>query len=387
MRTDATSAKSASLEVPLDSIDCVVVGAGVIGLACARALARSGLEVVVIEAASLIGSETSSRNSEVIHAGIYYPRRSLKAELCVDGRRRLYDYCDARRVPYRRCGKLIVATSQAELAVLDRLEASARANEVEGMSRLSAAQAQALEPALSCTGALLSAETGILDSHAYMLSLRGELEDAGGMIAFNSRVTGGAVTAEGIVLHVESGGERHDVLARNLVTSTGLGQEVLLRAIDGFPEDRAPRLHFAKGSYFAYRGRAPFSRLIYPAPEAGGLGVHVTLDMSGAMRFGPDVEWVDTIEYAVDVRRADGFYAAVRRYWPGLPDGAILPAYAGVRAKLAGPAEPAADFVIQGPAEHGVNGLVNLLGMESPGLTGSLSIAERVRQILKETRA
>ncbi|WP_436029725.1 NAD(P)/FAD-dependent oxidoreductase [Caulobacter sp. LjRoot300] len=375
------------MEVPLDSIDCVVVGAGVIGLACARALARSGLEVVVIEAASLIGSETSSRNSEVIHAGIYYPRRSLKAELCVDGRRRLYDYCDARRVPYRRCGKLIVATSQAELAVLDRLEASARANEVEGMSRLSAAQAQALEPALSCTGALLSAETGILDSHAYMLSLRGELEDAGGMIAFNSRVTGGAVTAEGIVLHVESGGERHDVLARNLVTSTGLGQEVLLRAIDGFPEDRAPRLHFAKGSYFAYRGRAPFSRLIYPAPEAGGLGVHVTLDMSGAMRFGPDVEWVDTIEYAVDVRRADGFYAAVRRYWPGLPDGAILPAYAGVRAKLAGPAEPAADFVIQGPAEHGVNGLVNLLGMESPGLTGSLSIAERVRQILKETRA
>lgn len=371
----------------MDSIDCVVVGAGVIGLACARALARSGLEVVVIEAASLIGSETSSRNSEVIHAGIYYPRRSLKAELCVDGRRRLYDYCDARRVPYRRCGKLIVATSQAELAVLDRLEASARANEVEGMSRLSAAQAQALEPALSCTGALLSAETGILDSHAYMLSLRGELEDAGGMIAFNSRVTGGAVTAEGIVLHVESGGERHDVLARNLVTSTGLGQEVLLRAIDGFPEDRAPRLHFAKGSYFAYRGRAPFSRLIYPAPEAGGLGVHVTLDMSGAMRFGPDVEWVDTIEYAVDVRRADGFYAAVRRYWPGLPDGAILPAYAGVRAKLAGPAEPAADFVIQGPAEHGVNGLVNLLGMESPGLTGSLSIAERVRQILKETRA
>jgi len=371
----------------LDSIDCVVVGAGVIGLACARALAQSGLDVVVIEAASLIGSETSSRNSEVIHAGIYYPQSSLKAELCVDGRRRLYDYCDTRRVPYRRCGKLIVATSQAELAVLDRLEASAAANGVEGMSRLSAAQAQALEPALTCTGALLSAETGILDSHAYMLSLQGELEDAGGMIAFDSRVVGGAVTAEGIVLHVESGGERHDILARKLVTSAGLGQETLLRALDGFPAEHAPRLHFAKGSYFAYGGRAPFSRLIYPAPETGGLGVHVTLDMAGAMRFGPDVEWVDTVDYAVDVRRADGFYAAVRRYWPALPDGSILPAYAGVRPKLGGPADAAVDFVIQGPAEHGVDGLVNLLGIESPGLTGSLSIAEKVRRILEEARA
>ncbi len=371
----------------MDSIDCLVVGAGVIGLACARALAQSGLDVVVIEAASLIGSETSSRNSEVIHAGIYYPQNSLKAELCVDGRRRLYDYCDTRRVPYRRCGKLIVATSEAELAVLDRLKASACANGVEGMSRLTAAQAQALEPALRCTGALLSEQTGILDSHAYMLSLQGELEDAGGMIAFDSRVVGGTVTAEGIVLHVESAGLRHDILARNLVTSAGLGQETLLRAIDGFPEDYAPRLHFAKGNYFAYSGRAPFSRLIYPAPEVGGLGVHVTLDMGGGMRFGPDVEWIDRIDYAVDVRRADGFYAAVRRYWPGLADGTILPAYAGVRPKLGGPADPAADFVIQGPAEHGVNGLVNLLGIESPGLTGSLSIAERVRQILLEARA
>lgn len=357
-----------------------------IGLASARSLARAGLDVVVIEAASLIGSETSSRNSEVIHAGIYYPRDSLKARLCVEGRRRLYAYCDAHSVPYRRCGKLIVAVNEAELAVLDRLEGRASANGVEGMSRLSAAEARALEPALHCTGALLSAETGILDSHAYMLSLQGELEDAGGMIAFNSRVVGGAVTTEGLVLHVESEGQRHDILARKVVTSTGLGQEMLLRAIDGFPERHAPRLRFAKGSYFAYGGRSPFSRLIYPAPEAGGLGVHVTLDMAGAMRFGPDVEWVDAIDYAVDIRRADGFYEAVRRYWPGLPDGTILPAYAGVRPKLGGPAEAAADFVIQGPAEHGVEGLVNLLGIESPGLTGSLAIAEQVRDRLTEAR-
>ncbi|WP_442222649.1 NAD(P)/FAD-dependent oxidoreductase [Roseomonas mucosa] len=362
-------------------MDCVVAGAGVVGLAVARSLALAGREVLLLEAAEAIGTGTSSRNSEVIHAGIYYPAGSLMARHCVAGRRMLYAFCAERGVPHARCGKLIAATSEEEAGRLASIQARAAANGVEDMRVLSRDEAVALEPALSCHGALLSPSTGILDSHAYMLALQGDAENAGAVLAFHSPVLSGRVVPEGIVLET-GGAESMTLLCRSLVNAAGLGAPALGRAIAGLPPETVPREYYAKGNYFTLAGRSPFSRLIYPVPVPGGLGTHLTIDLGGQARFGPDVEWVDHIDYEVDPRRGDSFYEAIRRYWPALPDGALQPGYSGIRPKIVPRGAPAQDFVIQGPALHGVPGLVNLYGIESPGLTASLSLAGAVRDIL-----
>ena len=356
----------------VERIEAVVLGAGVVGLAVARALALAGREVLLLEAAGGIGTVTSSRNSEVVHAGIYYPTGSLKARLCVAGRQALYGYCEAHGVPIRKLGKLIVASDPAESARLDGIAAQAAANGVT-LTQMSGAEARAMEPALRVDSALHSPETGIVDSHALMLAYQGEMEAAGGMLATHAPVLGGAVTDRGIRLDV--GGEAAMQLeCRLLVNAVGLHAPDVARSIAGIPSQTIPRAWLCKGSYYGLASRAPFSRLIYPVPEPGGLGVHLTLDLGGQARFGPDVEWVEREEYDVDLARAAGFYAAIRRYWPGLPDGALVPGYAGIRPKISGPGEPAADFAVLGPAVHGVPGLVNLFGIESPGLTASLAI-------------
>ncbi len=364
-----------------EKVDCVVIGAGVVGLAVARSLAARGRETWVLEAEGAIGTGTSSRNSEVIHAGIYYPPGSAKAKLCVAGRRLLYDYCEARGVEHRRCGKLIVAVDQEQVQALDTIAVTARANGVDDVSRLTAAEAAALEPALNCAAALLSPSTGIVDSHGLMLALRGDLERAGGVIACNSRVTRGRCARDGIHLQVGSDAEI-ELMAHTVVNSAGLHAQALSRRIEGLPQESIPPTLYAKGSYYALRGKAPFDHLIYPLPEPGGLGIHLTRDLAGAAKFGPDVEWVDELDYTVDPVRSQRFYRAIRRFWPELPDGALYPGYAGIRPKLSGPGEPAADFLIQGPEAHGVRGLVNLYGIESPGLTAALALAERVVSIL-----
>jgi len=364
----------------MDRVECIVVGAGVVGLAAARRLAQSGLEVVLVEAAGDIGTGTSSRNSEVIHAGIYYPAGSLMARLCVSGRRMLYTYCDDHGVPYRRCGKLIVAADANDDEKLASIKAHAEANGVEDMRMLSAAEARALEPALNCTGALLSPATGIVDSHAFMLAMRGEIEDAGGALAFHAPLLRASVVQDGF--EVEIGGENPMTLqCRLLVNSAGLSAPAVARAIAGMPAEHVPNIYYAKGNYFSCSTRAPFSRLIYPVPEPGGLGVHLTIDLGGQAKFGPDVEWIDDIDYTVDPARADRFYPAIRRYWPALPDGALTPSYSGIRPKIVPPAIAKQDFVIQGPRDHGLAGLINLFGIESPGLTSSLAIAEEVARL------
>ena len=362
-------------------IDAVVVGAGAVGLACAAELARRGREVMVVEAADCIGSGTSSRNSEVIHAGLYYATGSLKHRLCVDGRRKLYAYLAERGVAHRKCGKLVVATDAAEEAQIAALYRRARANEVEGVSLLTADEARAMEPNLACVSALLSAETGIIDSHGYMLALLGEFEGLGGVLALKApALRGRALTGGGFELDI--GGEaRTTVACRAMINAAGLGAQRLARAIEGVPPGAIPPLVLAKGSYFGCAGKPAFTRLIYPAPVDGGLGVHLTLDLAGRMRFGPDVEWLDQadparVDYRVDPRRSDGFYAAVRRYWPAMPDNVLSPDYAGCRPKLSRRGEPAADFRIDGPEQHQLEGLVNLFGIESPGLTASLAIAQ-----------
>ncbi|MBM3568977.1 MAG: NAD(P)/FAD-dependent oxidoreductase [Alphaproteobacteria bacterium] len=366
----------------MERVDCAVIGAGVVGLAVARELALAGREVVMLEAAEAIGSITSSRNSEVVHAGIYYPTGSLKARLCVRGRRLLYDFARDRGIRHWRCGKLIVACEPAEIAVLERLMATAQANGVEEMRWLEAAEARALEPQLACVKALLSPVTGVLDSHAYMLQLQGEAEDRGMAVAFHSPVESGEVRNSGLALRV-GGREPITLLARSVVNSAGFDAQLVGRGIAGLPPASVPPRHLAKGNYYTLQGRAPFSRLIYPAPEKAGLGVHITIDLGGQARFGPDVEWIERVDYDVDPGRAALFYAAIRRYWPGLKDGQLQPGYAGIRPKIQGPTEAAKDFVIQGPRDHGVPGLVNLYGIESPGLTASLAIAEQVREILQ----
>jgi len=361
----------------MEKVDCIVIGAGVVGLAVARALAQRGLETVLLESERAIGQGTSSRNSEVIHAGLYYEPGSLKAELCVRGRRLLYEFCAAHGVEHRRSGKLIVATSADQVEVLERLQATGRANEVEGLSLRSAAEAVALEPALHCVAALESASTGIVDSHGLMLALQGDFERAGGMLALESPVLGGECGAEGITLHV-GGAEPMSLTAGIVVNAAGLHAQALARSLQGLAAAHVPPAFMAKGNYYSLAGRSPFSRLIYPVPEPGGLGVHLTVDLGGQARFGPDVEWVEALDYRVDPARATGFYASIRRYWPALADGALQPAYSGIRPKLVGPGSPARDFMIQGPDEHGIGGLVNLFGIESPGLTSALAIAERV---------
>jgi L-2-hydroxyglutarate oxidase LhgO len=362
----------------MERVECVVIGAGVVGIAVARALAQAGREVLVLEAAEGIGTETSSRNSEVIHAGIYYPRGSLMARLCVQGKHMLYDFCRTRGVAHRNCGKLIVATDAAEAERLEAIRQGAAANGVEDLRLLTAAEARAMEPALACTAALVSPSTGIVDSHAYMLTLQGEAEAAGALFVFHSPVSGGRAAADGITLDV-GGAEPMTLHASRVINAAGLHAPALARAIAGMPAERVPTAYYAKGSYFTLAGRAPFSRLVYPVPVPGGLGVHLTIDLGGQARFGPDVEWIDTPEYAVDPARADSFYAAIRRYWPALPDGALQPGYAGVRPKIVPPGGGRQDFVVQGPEAHGLAGLINLFGIESPGLTAAIALADLVR--------
>ena len=353
----------------------LVIGAGVVGLSVARAAARAGHEVIVAEAANAIGTGISSRNSEVIHGGMYYPAGSLRARHCVRGRRMLYEFCASHGVPHRKCGKLIVATSDVELAKIETIRRQGEINEVEGLALIDGAAARALEPDLRCVGALVSPETGIIDAHAYMLALRGDLEDEGGVIAFNTPVTR-AERKDG-QWRVTFGGAEGGVFDFDAVVNcAGLGAQALARAMPDYPAARVPRLVLAKGNYFSYTGRPVFSRLIYPTPVDGGLGVHVTLDLAGRMRFGPDVEWIDREDYTVDARRADFFYERIRTYWPSLRDGTLAADYCGIRPKLTGPGEPAADFLIDGPEGHGLPGLVQLFGIESPGLTSSLSLAE-----------
>ncbi len=361
----------------VEQVDAVVVGAGVVGLAVARALALAGREVLVLDAAEGIGTETSSRNSEVIHAGIYYPAGSLMARACVAGKHRLYRYCAERGVPHSNCGKLIVATTEEEAGKLEGIRQRAAANGVSELHLISRDEARAMEPALQCTAALHSTTTGIVDSHAYMLALQGDAENAGAVFAFHAPVLRGRATEDGI--EIEVGGEEPMALrARLLVNAAGLHAPRLARGIAGMPEAHVPTAYYAKGNYFTLAGRSPFSRLIYPVPVPGGLGTHLTIDLGGQARFGPDVEWVDSIDYAVDPQRGESFYAAIRRYWPELPDGALSPGYSGIRPKIVPPGAPAQDFVVQGPGVHGVPGLVNMFGIESPGLTASLALADHV---------
>jgi L-2-hydroxyglutarate oxidase LhgO len=366
----------------VDQVDCVVIGAGVVGLAVARALALQGREVMVLESQDGIGTGTSSRNSEVIHAGIYYPPGSLKAQLCVRGRALLYAYCAQRGVGHSRCGKLIVATSSAQVAQLEGIRAKAAANGVCDLVLLSREEALAMEPNLSCVAALHSPGTGIVDSHALMLALQGDLENAGGMVVLNSPLLHAVCSPYGIELTAVDGTR---LLARTVVNAAGLLAPQLASRFEGLAAQHVPRAYFAKGNYFTLSGRSPFGRLIYPVPEVAGLGVHLTIDLGGQAKFGPDVQWVDSPDdLVVDARRGEAFYAQVRKYWPGLPDGALVPGYSGIRPKVSGPSEAAADFIIQGPAVHGVAGLVNLFGIESPGLTSSLAIGEMVAQLLGE---
>lgn len=368
-----------------ERVDAIVVGAGVVGLAVARALALAGREVLVLEAEDAIGTQVSSRSSEVIHAGLYYPKDSIRARTCVRGKHLLYDFCKVNGVPHRNCGKLVVATATEENGTLDKIAASAAANGVHDLKRLSRADVLALEPELDVTAALLSPSTGIIDSHALMVALQGEAEAHGAMVVTRSPVAAGRIVDGGIEL--ETGGpEPVRLLARTVVNAAGLGAQNVTLALKGFPQALVPKQYLARGCYFSLSRRSPFSRLVYPVPVPGGLGTHLTLDLASRARFGPDVEWIDTLDYTVNPARGDSFYAAIRRYWPGLPDGALQPDYAGIRPKISGPGEPANDFMIQGRAEHGIDGLVNLFGIESPGITAALALAEEVVALVGNAR-
>jgi len=363
-------------------LDCVVVGAGVVGIAIARALQLAGRSTFLLEANERFGMETSSRNSEVIHAGIYYPPGSMKAELCVDGRGRLYDYCATRNVPHKQIGKIIVATTDGEVATLHAYKATAERNGVTDLEWLDANRIAALEPDIVAVKGLHSPSTGIIDSHAYMQALLDDFELAGGHFVRGNAIVGGLIEANGIEI-IDQPGNRLSVGA--LVNSCGLSAPDFAALLVGFPADKLPCCHYAIGHYFLLSGKAPFKRLVYPVAVAGGLGVHVTLDMTGIARFGPDVDWIDSIDYRFDASRKQRFVDAIRRYYPALDEAALVPGYTGIRPKISGPQEPAADFCIQGPADHGVAGLVNLFGIESPGLTSSLAIADRVATLLSAT--
>ncbi len=365
----------------MDEVDTLIVGAGVVGLACARALALAGRGVLILESAPGIGMGVSSRSSEVIHAGLYYPTGMLKTQLCVRGKSLLYDYCAARGVPHRRCGKLIVATADAQDAQLATLAARATSNGVDDLRPLTRAEAVALEPELRCTSALLSPSSGIVDTHALMLAIQGDVESAGGAVVTRTRVARARVVDSGIEVFTADGTA---LRARRFVNAAGLGAQALARAIEGFPAERVPPLYMAKGNYFALSGRAPFSHLVYPVPEAAGLGVHLTLDLGGQARFGPDVQWIDTEDYTVSTASEAHFTREIRRYWPALADGALQSAYAGIRPKLQAPGDAsAADFCIEGPAGHGVPGVVQLFGIESPGITAALAIGEYVTGMVR----
>jgi L-2-hydroxyglutarate oxidase LhgO len=363
----------------MEQVDAVVIGAGVVGLAVARALALQGREVWLLEAENAIGTGTSSRNSEVIHAGIYYPQGSLKARLCVDGKNQLYAYAAERGIGHSRCGKLIVATHPAQVAQLQAIIAKAAANGVPDLVMLTREEAQALEPELQCVAAVLSPSTGIVDSHAFMLALQGDFENAGGLVALNSPVASANCGVDLISVVTQDGTELQTSL---LINAAGLHAQSLARLFTGLAAAHVPPSHYAKGNYFTLAGRSPFDRLIYPVPEAAGLGVHLTLDLGGQAKFGPDVEWVNSADdLVVDAARGEAFYAEVRKYWPGLKEGALTAGYAGIRPKIQGPKEAARDFLIQGQSEHGIKGLINLFGIESPGLTSALALGTYVAKM------
>lgn len=362
--------------------DAAVVGAGAVGLACGYALAKRGLSVVVLEKERAIGQGVSSRNSEVIHAGLYYPTGSLKARFCVEGRRQLYAFLDSHGVAYDRCGKLVVATEDGEVEHVEEIGRQALINGVEGIAPLTAAQVHALEPELRAVMALTSPESGVFDSHGYMLALQGEIEDRGGAVVTSTPFEGATPLAGGGFTIRAGGDDPTTMTCRMLVTAPGLGAQAAAATIEGFPAADIPALHYGKGVYFVFHGRPPFSRLIYPPPIPGALGVHYRRDLGGQARFGPDLEYVDHEDYSVDPAREAGFVSYVRRFWPGLPDGALSPDYAGIRPKLHGPGEPQPDFRLDGPEKHGIDGLVALFGIESPGLTSSLAIGEAVADLL-----
>jgi L-2-hydroxyglutarate oxidase LhgO len=373
---------SGELKMILAEFDVIIAGAGVVGLAIAQALGNLGCSVEVIERAPRIGLGVSSRSSEVIHAGLYYPPSSKKAQLCRRGSEMLYRYCTKRGVGHRRLGKLIVATHPSQERQLDSITTNAEASGVRDLERLEAGEARRLEPDLSCSGAILSPSSGIVDSHGFMQALQCDAESMGVGFAFNAAIDGGALTKNGVILHVRDSASAETVFlkAKIFINAAGLGAISIARAIEGFPGEAIPTLYLARGCYFALAGRAPFRRLVYPIPESGGLGVHLTLDLGEQARFGPDVEWIDRENYVVDPRRADGFYREIRRYWRNLADDALTPAYAGIRPKISGPGEPAVDFRIDAEREHGVAGIINLFGIESPGLTASLAIGELIRE-------
>jgi L-2-hydroxyglutarate oxidase LhgO len=361
----------------MDEVECVVVGAGVVGLAVARALGLAGREVLVIESEDAIGTQTSSRNSEVIHAGIYYAPGSRMAQFCVAGKLALYEYCAERGVPFANCGKLIVAADEVERSRLGEIAQKAAANGVHDLRELSAADAIALEPNLACTGALLSPSTGIIDSHAYMLALQGDVEASGGMVVFSSPLLSATPDGDGFVLSI-GGAEPMQLRTRLLINSAGLFASAVARTIEGLDSADIPTEYYAKGSYFTLSGRSPFSHLIYPVPVPGGLGTHLTIDMGGQARFGPDVEWIDAINYDVDAARIPLFVEAVRRYWPEVSADRLQPGYSGIRPKIVPKGAAGQDFVIQASDVHGIDGLINLFGIESPGLTASLALADHV---------
>ncbi|MBN9671569.1 NAD(P)/FAD-dependent oxidoreductase [Roseibium aggregatum] len=365
----------------MHDIETLVIGAGAVGLACARALSMTGREVMVLERHDLIGSETSARNSEVIHAGIYYPKDSLKARLCVEGKKQLYRFCEDNGIAHERIGKLIVAVNETQVAELEKIRQKASENGVNDLAFLDAGELTKLEPALNASGALLSPSTGILDSHGFMLALQGGLEAHGGQVVLNTKVDHiGSLDGGGYRVAIDAGGpDPYALSCRELVVAAGHGAPALMADL---PDAGAPTAFLAKGSYFKLQGKAPFERLIYPVPEPGGLGVHLTLDLQHQARFGPDVEWVDGFDYRVDPSRAEKFYRAIRSYWPDLPDGTLIPDYSGIRPKIAGPGEASADFRIEGPEKHGLKGLVALYGIESPGLTAALAIGAMVAPLL-----
>lgn len=368
----------------MDNVDAVVIGAGVIGLAVARALAMQGREVLIVEAAGSFGTGISSRHSEVIHAGIYYPHESLKSQLCVRGRDRLYAFCERFGVPHRRCGKLIVATADEQIPDLEAIQAAAAANGVS-LDWLERSRALEKEPQVSCVGALFSPHTGIIDSHSYMTALLADAQRHGAVIVYRSRVD--AMWLEtGYTLLAFNDDSGPTVRARLVVNCAGLHAPQVATSIEGFPPRHIPRAYYARGHYFTLASRTQFRHLVYPIPEPGGLGIHLTLDLAGRARFGPDVEWIEDLNYDVDIERAERFYASIRRFWPKLAAGALVPAYAGIRPKISGPGEPAADFRIDGPALHGLSTVINLFGIESPGLTSSLAIGEYVAELAHTIR-
>jgi L-2-hydroxyglutarate oxidase LhgO len=364
-----------------ERVDCVVIGAGVVGLAVARTLAQAGREVIVLESEDGIGRHTSSRNSEVIHAGLYYPAGSLKARLCVTGKHMLYAYCAARDVPHQRTGKIVVATSEPETTQLRLYMAKAAQNGVDDLRWLLPEELAELEPAVRCVAGFLSPSTGIIDSHSLMRAFEHDARRAGAEIVFLSPVTAGAIATGGIELEV-GGATSTQLCARSVINAAGLFAQDVARGLRGLPVQSIPPQHFAKGHYYTLSGKSPFRRLVYPVATSASLGVHVTLDLAGQARFGPDVSWVSGVDYTFEEGREPSFYAAIRRYFPALADGALQPGYTGIRPKIVGPDQPAADFMVQGPADHGARGLVNLYGIESPGLTASLALAEHVAVVL-----